>query len=62
MRNKNKKAVVIAYETYKDFARKYRIRLTYTSDGKRTPKTFAMFKKQIEEYEKKNNVRGGLYF
>jgi hypothetical protein len=55
------KPTAVAYQTYKDFAKKYRIRLTYVCAGKRIPKTFALFKKQIKEYETKNNIRNGLY-
>lgn len=49
---------VISYETYKQFAKKYGIRLTTISGKKRTMQQLARL---IFNYEEKNNIKGGLY-
>ena len=51
---------IIGYLTYKDFAKKYGIRLT-TSTTKRR-KTMKELATQIYNYEKKHNITNGLYF
>ena len=51
---------IIGYLTYKDFAKKYGIRLT-TSTTKRK-KTMKELATQIYNYEKNHNIKNGLYF
>ena len=49
---------VIGYETYVDFAKKYGIKIT-TKTRKKTMNELA---RQIYNYEKRNNIKHGLYF
>ena len=49
---------VISYLTYKEFAKKYGIRLTTLTGKKKTMKQLA---RQIYNYESKNNIKNGLY-
>ena len=49
----------IAYQTYKDFAKKYKIRLT--KDKKKKP--MKVLADEIFDYERNNNIElPGLYF
>ena len=50
---------IISYITYKEFAKKYGIRLTTLTGKKRTMQQLA---RQIYNYEEKNNIKGGLYY
>jgi hypothetical protein len=52
---------LLAYETVKQFARRYKIRLTKSVDGKRTSKTQRQLSTEIFNYEKRNDIQGGLY-
>jgi hypothetical protein len=52
----------VSYDTYRLFAKKYNIRLTKATNGKRTPKSFSTFKREIKLYEKKHNIKNGLYY
>ena len=50
---------IIGFLTYKQFAKKYGIRLT-TLTGKK--KTMNQLARQIYNYESKNNIKNGLYY
>ena len=50
---------IISYITYKEFAKKYGIRLTTLTGKKRTMQQLA---RQIYNYEEKHNIKGGLYY
>jgi hypothetical protein len=50
--------VAIAIKTYYDFAKKYKIPVTI--QGK--PKGIEQIRREIKEYERKNNIKNGLYF
>ena len=49
---------IISYLTYKEFSKKYGIKLT-TSKRKKTMQELAT---QIYNYEKNHNIKNGLYF
>ena len=49
---------IIAYKTYVDFAKKYGIKIT----TKTRNKTMNELARQIYNYEKRNNIKNGLYF
>ena len=49
---------IIAYKTYVDFANKYGIKIT----TKTRNKTMNELARQIYNYEKRNNIKHGLYF
>jgi hypothetical protein len=49
---------VVAYETYKMFAKRYGIRLTLNK--KRKP--IDVLRKEIRQYELLHHVTGGLYY
>jgi len=53
---------IVAYETYKQFAKKYKISLSEVVDGKRRKKNTLLLSNQIKEFEKKNKVKDGLYY
>ena len=50
---------IISYLTYKEFAKKYGIRLT-TLTGKK--KTMPQLARAIYNYEEKHNIKEGLYY
>ena len=49
---------IIAYKTYVDFAKKYGIKIT----TKTRNKTMNELARQIYNYEKRNNIKHGIYF
>ena len=51
----------VSYQTYQQYAKKYKINVTYICDGKRKRKSFEMLQKEIRDYETTNKVRSGLY-
>ena len=54
---------VISYETYKQFAKKYKIRLTKNVNDKRVLKTMKQLQKEIYNHEKNTTkIKKGLYF
>lgn len=54
---------VISYETYKQFAKKYKIRLTKNVNDKRVLKTMKQLQKEIYTHEKNDpKIKKGLYF
>ena len=53
---------VVSNETYKKFAKLYKISQSELVDGKRRKKNILLLRSQIKEYEKKNKVKDGLYF
>jgi len=53
---------IISYKTYKQFAKKYKIKLTKVIDGKRIKKSFYDFQQEIYKFEDENNIKNGLYF
>jgi hypothetical protein len=52
----------VAHESYRNFARKYKIRLTKIIDNKRVRRKTSELKKDIYKYEKKYKPLGGMYF
>lgn len=57
---------VVSRETYKMFAKRYKIALSYRVPNPNyrqyKKKTLAQLKKEIYQYEKQNNIKNGLYF
>ena len=54
---------VISYETYKQYAKKYKIRLTKNINNKRVRKTMKQLQKEIYNYETNNpKIKKGLYY
>ena len=53
---------VVSNETYKKFAKLYKISQSELVDGKRRKKNILLLRSQIKEYEKNNKVKDGLYF
>lgn len=55
---------LIALKTYKDFMKKYKLRVTEMKDGKRKNKTIRQMKKEIYDYEDNSQdiIINGLYF
>jgi len=53
---------VISYDTYKQFAKQYKIRLSKVVNGKRIKKPMSELQHEIYNYEKNNNINKGLYF
>lgn len=52
----------ISYTTYKAYAKKYKIKLTYVNSlGKRQRKSMAELAQEIYDFENENNLKG-LYF
>ena len=43
--------VAFSYQTYKDFAKKYKIKLSMVVNGKRKMKTIQQLSKEIRQYE-----------
>lgn len=52
---------LVTGKTYKMFAKRYKIQLSYVSNGKRYKKTMKRLAKEIYEYERDKNLIG-LYF
>lgn len=52
----------ISYETYKTFAKLYKIKLSKVVDGIRIKKPMSELQKEIYTYEKYNKIKNGLYF
>ena len=53
----------VSYKTYKRFAKKYGIVLSYiNTNDKRELKTMKKLRREIYNYEFKNNISNGLYF
>jgi hypothetical protein len=53
---------LISYETYKYYAKKYGIKLSYLKNGKRVKKNMNELIKEIYEYETMNDIEKGLYY
>jgi predicted transcriptional regulator len=54
---------VVGYGTYKKFAKKYNIPLSFVNaSGKRKLKTMKRLSKQIKQYESTHKMTNGLYF
>jgi len=56
---------LIARQTYKNFMKKYKLRVTeITEDGKRKPKTIAQMRNEIYKYETEttDDIVDGLYY
>lgn len=51
----------VSYETYKMFAKRYKIRVTHTINGVRRPKPIKLLRAQIKKHEQTHRVRNGLY-
>ena len=58
--------VAVSGETYKMFAKRYKIALSYRIANpnymRYEKKTLAQLKNEIYQYEKQNNIVNGLYF
>ncbi len=59
--------VAVSSETYKMFAKRYKIALSYgianpNYNMRYEKKTLAQLKNEIYQYEKQNNIVNGLYF
>ena len=52
---------VVSYDTYKKFAKRYRIRLTKDVNGRRSKKNIKELSKDIKRYEQSHGVKKGLY-
>jgi hypothetical protein len=52
----------IGYETYKYYAKKYGIRLSYVKNGKRVKKNYNELQMDIFKYETENDIKKGLYY
>ena len=55
-------ARVIAYETYKSYAKKYGIKITKKVNNKRVYKSMRQLSRDIYNYESKHPVKNGLYY
>ena len=55
------KVSAVSYETYRHFAKKYGIRLTKGSVGNRVRISIRELSEKIKRYEKKHNIKDGLY-
>jgi hypothetical protein len=53
---------LISYETYKYYAKKYGIKLSYLKNGTRVKKNMNELIKEIYEYETMNDIEKGLYY
>ena len=54
---------VISYETYKQYAKKYKIRLTKNINGERVRKTIKQLQKEIYDHETNSpKIKKGLYY
>ena len=51
----------VSYQTYRQYAKNYKINITYVIDGKRKRKSIKMLQKEIRDYETTHKVRSGLY-
>jgi hypothetical protein len=52
----------IGYITYKEYAKKYKIPLSYIHNGKRYKKSISELSKEIYEFETKNKLKGLYYY
>jgi hypothetical protein len=52
----------ISYLTYKKFAKKYGIKLSYVRNGKRVKKNMDMLMEEIYKYETDEGIEKGLYY
>ena len=53
---------IVSYQTYKDFAKAYKIPLSRVTDGKRKLRPISELKEDIRAFEKKHKIKGGLYY
>ena len=52
----------ISFLTYKKYAKKYGIKLSYMKNGKRIKKNIGQLQEEIYEYETDNDIDNGLYY
>ena len=53
----------IGYTTYKEYAKRYKIPLSYLCDnGKRYKKSMSELSTEIYEFETRNNLKGLYYY
>jgi hypothetical protein len=52
----------ISYNTYKNYAKKYGIKLSFIRNGKRVRKSIDNLQEEIFKYETDNDVGVGLYY